>query len=148
MRIVSSSLRRGQLTEAIDVNLDGQRELAVGVDLIEVGRVSDSLERQGKRFLDRIFTEREQDYCNGRATSLAGRFAIKEAVAKALGTGIGDVEWKEIEVECNDRGQPTLRLHGAARDLAAFKGFDTWSISLTHTDSLAIGFAVALARQK
>ena len=65
--------------------------VAVGVDIIDVARIEESLGRLGTRFLERIFTDREQAYCEGRATSLAGRFAVKEAVAKALGTGIGKI---------------------------------------------------------
>ncbi len=122
--------------------------LAVGVDLIDVARVERSLERLGQRFLDRVFTPQEQAYCAGRATSLAGRFAVKEAVAKALGTGIGDVRWVDIEVVCDQRGRPELALHAAAHDLAAELGFVHWSISLSHTDNQAVGFAVAMGEQQ
>lgn len=117
--------------------------LSVGVDIIEVERVARSVERLGQRFLDRVFTAQEQTYCNGRGPSLAGRFAIKEAVAKALGTGIGDMRWVDIEVVCDARGRPELVLHGAAQELAAERGLHVWSISLSHTETHAIGFVVA-----
>jgi holo-[acyl-carrier protein] synthase len=121
--------------------------LAVGVDIIEVARIEQSLGRLGTRFLDRIFTAQEQAYCEGRASSLAGRFAVKEAVAKALGTGIGEVGWRDIEVVNDERGRPQLVLHGEANRLAESFGLSEWSISLSHSDKQAIGMAVALGKQ-
>ena len=117
--------------------------LAVGVDIVEVARLRRSLERHGVRFLDRIFTTQEQAYCSGRAESLAARFAVKEAVGKALGTGIGDVSWQEIEVINDERGRPTLALHGAAAILAEELKLQRWAISMSHTGSHAVGMAVA-----
>jgi holo-[acyl-carrier protein] synthase len=119
--------------------------LAVGVDILEVVRMSRGMARYGTRFCDRFFTVREQEQCGGRAASLAGRFAVKEAVSKALGTGIGDVAWKEIEIISDERGRPSLTLHGAAARLAADRGLNEWAISLSHTNTHAIGMAVALA---
>ncbi len=118
--------------------------LSVGVDLIEIVRVEWAVGRQGQRFFDRIFTPQEQDYCAGRIPSLAGRFAIKEAVAKALGTGIGDVAWTDIETICDENGRPMLKLHNHAAELAEAAGLHEWSISISHTDTHAIGFAVAM----
>ena len=115
----------------------------VGIDLIEVERLAEGVARHGTRFCDRFFTAREQEQCGGRATSLAGRFAVKEAVAKALGTGIGDVGWKEIEILNDERGRPLLTLHGAAARLAAERGLGAWAISLSHTATHAVGVAVA-----
>jgi holo-[acyl-carrier protein] synthase len=123
---------------------DGYFMLAVGIDLIEVARVEESLGKYGRRFLDRIYTQREQRYCNGRADRLAARFAAKEAVSKALGTGIGDTTWHEIEVINEENGRPTLLLHGAAQDLARKQNLDAWSISLSHTETHAISAAVAM----
>ena len=117
--------------------------LSTGVDLIEVERIARALERHGERFRRRFFTEQEWEHCAGRVECLAGRFAVKEAVAKAFGTGIGDVRWVEIEVVCDRRGRPQLRLHGAARELAEDLGLSQWSISLAHTATHAIGLAVA-----
>lgn len=116
----------------------------VGVDLIEVERMAEGVARHGMRFCDRFFTAREQEQCGGRATSLAGRFAVKEAVAKALGTGIGDVGWKEIEIVNDERGRPVLALHGAAARLAAERGLGEWAISLSHTATHAVGVAMAV----
>lgn len=118
--------------------------LVSGVDLVEVDRIERGIARRGQRFLDRLFTPQEQEFCEGRVASLAGRFAVKEAVGKALGTGIGDVSWVEIEVVCDGRGRPNLVLHGRARQLADQLGLKTWSISLSHTESHAIGLAVAV----
>ncbi len=118
--------------------------LTVGVDLSEVDRVSALVTRYGERFLDRVFTAQEQAYCNGRITSLSARFAIKEAVAKALGTGIGEmVAWKEIEIVNDAQGKPELILHNKTRAYAESLGLRQWAISLSHTDVLAVGFVVA-----
>jgi holo-[acyl-carrier protein] synthase len=117
--------------------------LSVGVDMIEISRIERAAARHGQRFYRRFFTDQELDYCAGQASRLAGRFAVKEAVAKALGTGIGDVRWTEIEITCNERGKPELVLHDQAQALATTLGLTDWSISLSHTDSHAIGFAVA-----
>ena len=117
--------------------------LAVGVDMIETARIKRGIARHGDRFLHRFFTEQEIAYCNGRIPSLAGRFAIKEAVGKALGTGIGDINWTDVEVVCDGRGKPELVLHNRAFNLAQSLGLVEWSISLSHTDTHAIGFVVA-----
>jgi holo-[acyl-carrier protein] synthase len=122
--------------------------IAVGVDMIEVARIERAAGRHGQRFYNRFFTAGEQAYCAGRATSLAGRFAVKEAVAKALGTGIGDMNWTDIEVVCDGRGKPSLLLHNQAQALAAEKGLHHWDISLSHTATHAIGFAVAIGNQQ
>lgn len=118
--------------------------LTVGVDLSEVARVEALIVRYGARFLDRVFTADEQAYCHGRVTSLAARFAIKEAVAKALGTGMGEqVTWREVEVVNDAQGRPLLLLHGKTRAYADSQGLNHWSISLSHTQALAIAFVVA-----
>jgi holo-[acyl-carrier protein] synthase len=117
--------------------------LVCGVDMIEVERVEGAVQRSGSRFLRRVFTEREQQACGGRCSSLAARFAAKEAVAKALGTGIGPVGWLEIEVLPGPDGQPLLHLHGAAARRAAQLGLDEWSLSLSHTREHAVALAVA-----
>lgn len=121
--------------------------LRIGVDLIEVARVQRSIDRFGDRFLARVYTAEERRYCGRRATSLAGRFAVKEAVAKALGTGIGDVCWQEIEILNDAAGRPQLRLHGAAKRLAEALKLHDWAISLSHSDTHAIGMAAAVATE-
>jgi holo-[acyl-carrier protein] synthase len=115
---------------------------AIGVDLIEVDRVAQAVEQYGDRFLARVFTDAELAYCGRRAPELAARFAAKEAAAKALGTGIGAIGWREIEVVRATSGQPTLALHGAARDLAQSRGLGEALISISHTREHAIAFVV------
>lgn len=117
--------------------------LRVGIDLIDIARVERAIERHGDRFFNRFFTPAEQAYCGGRLPSLAARLAGKEAVSKALGTGIGDVRWVEIEILADERKRPTLLLHGDAAILAAVLGLNEWDISLTHTNTQAMAMVVA-----
>lgn len=119
-------------------------QLASGVDLIEVERVSRAIHRYGNRFLERVFTQAELEDTGGEAASLAVRFAAKEAVSKALGTGIGVVGWHEIEIRRGGEGQPRLYLHGEAAFLAKRLGLEVWSLSLSHTGQNAIAFVVAI----
>jgi holo-[acyl-carrier protein] synthase len=118
--------------------------LACGVDFILVVRIEETVERFGTRFLNRVFTPAEQRYCAGRAASFAARWAAKEAVAKALGVGIGDVMWREIEVVNDSRGAPSIALYGAAADLAQTRGLHQWAVSLTHDDGRAVAMVVAM----
>ena len=118
--------------------------LATGVDIIEIERIERSINRFGDKMRNRIFTAQEQAYCAGKLASLAGRYAIKEAVSKALGTGIGDVSFTDIEVITDKRGKPELTLHNRAKELAAQQGLNQWSISISHTNTHAIGFAVGM----
>jgi holo-[acyl-carrier protein] synthase len=111
---------------------------------VEVSRIRDAVQRHGERFLARIFTETERRDSNGRFTSLAARFAAKEAVAKALGCGIGAVGWLEIEIQSDRNRTPHLHLHGEAQRLARELGLSNWSVSLSHTESHAIAFVVAV----
>ncbi|MBX3066538.1 MAG: holo-ACP synthase [Anaerolineae bacterium] len=117
--------------------------LRIGVDLIEVSRIEHSLAQFGDRFTTRLYTPRERAYCGSNPQRLAARFAAKEAVAKALGTGIGDVRWLDIEIDGDERGRPILLLHGAAAQLAADLGLTAWEVSLSHTNSHAIAFVIA-----
>lgn len=119
--------------------------LRCGIDLIENGRVEDGIARFGERFLNRFFTPGERADCEDMPHRLAARLAAKEAVAKALGTGIGPVSWQEIEVRCdNPQNRPTLSLHGAAADAARGLGLTQWDVSLTHTEHYASAVAVML----
>lgn len=117
--------------------------LRAGVDLIEVARIAETVNRFGERFLKKCFTPAEQAAAGGQAASLAVRFAAKEAVAKALGCGIGDVSWLEIEIVSAANRQPELHLHGNAQRLAAQLGLHQWAVSLSHTHTQAIAFVVA-----
>ncbi|MEP7291126.1 MAG: holo-ACP synthase [Chloroflexota bacterium] len=118
--------------------------LRCGIDSIEISRVEQGIERLGERFLNRFFTPGEREDCQDQPHRLAARLTGKEAVAKALGTGIGDVGWREIEIRCDERGRPTLHLHGAAAQVSASLGLTQWDISLTHTRTTASAVAVAL----
>ena len=118
--------------------------LRTGVDLIEIERVEATIQRYGQRFLERVFTPRELAEVGENVASLAVRFAAKEATAKALGTGIGDVGWQEIEILRGPARQPNLYLHGRASDLADSLDLETWSLSLTHDQSYAIALVVAI----
>ncbi|MEM7130670.1 MAG: holo-ACP synthase [Chloroflexota bacterium] len=122
--------------------------LRTGVDLIEIERIQVVIERQGERFLNRVYTPAELDYCAERAESLAARFAAKEAVAKALGTGIwrAGIGWQDIEVRRNEQsGAPFPYLTNAAADRAAELNLNEWSLSLSHERRYAIAFVVALS---
>jgi len=122
--------------------------LRTGVDLIEIKRLEEQNPRIRQRFLDRVFTPAEQIICGSSHASLSGRFAAKEAVAKALGTGIGPVRWQEIEIIEGPQGEPLLQLHGAAQTLSDQLGLQTWSISISHTTQHAVAMAVALGEDK
>ena len=116
--------------------------MLVGVDLIEIDRIEATLARHGERFLHKVFTETELADCEGDVRRLAARWAAKEAVAKALGTGIGEASWREIEIVRGPRGQPALVLHGRAREISDAAGAGGWAISLSHARDYAVAFAV------
>ena len=120
--------------------------VGTGIDLVEIARIRSSVDRFGERFLKRIYTEAEQNYClrkKNSAESLAARFAAKEAGAKALGTGITHgVTWLEIEVVRETSGRPTIAFHGRAREIADRLGMQSAALSLTHTGNLAVASVV------
>jgi holo-[acyl-carrier protein] synthase len=120
--------------------------IGIGIDLAEIKRIQQSMDRYGARFLDRVYTATEQAYCSRKrnaAESFAARFAAKEAGAKALGTGISfGVSWREIEVVRLPGGRPTLRFHGRAAQIAAHLGVTRSALSLTHTTELAMASVV------
>lgn len=118
--------------------------LRTGVDLIEIARIEEIVSRHGKHYLDRIYTPAELELCGKRVESLAGRFAAKEAVVKALGSGIGDVTWKEIEILDDEQHAPVLLLNGRAAQKADELGLTSWSVSLSHSQSLTVAFVVAM----
>jgi holo-[acyl-carrier protein] synthase len=121
--------------------------VGTGIDLTEIPRIRNSIERFGNRFLNRIFTAGEKAYClrkKNAAESFAARFAAKEAAAKALGTGISyGVTWLEIEVTREPGGRPGLAFHGRAAEIAARLGVTSAALSLTHTRDMAMA-SVAL----
>ena len=119
---------------------------AVGVDIIEIERIEQALAKFGKRFLRRVYTPLEAAFCRGRVSELAARFAAKEAVMKALGTGARGVAWREIEVLPNHRGKPLVYLHGRAQKRAERIGLDEIDISLSHSRDFAVAFVVGRSR--
>lgn len=122
--------------------------VGLGLDLVEVQRIRALLEKSGDRFKDRVFTEEEVSYCDSCADGAmhyAARFAAKEAVAKALGTGFSaGVSWRDIEVTRSGQGAPSVRLHGGAAQIAETLGIRRWLLSLTHTQGAASAAAVAV----
>jgi holo-[acyl-carrier protein] synthase len=121
--------------------------LRTGVDLIEIDRIRRAIDRHGDRFLRRVFTPAELAQSGGRCESLAGKFAAKEATAKALGTGIWrhGIGWTDIEVYKDPAsGAPSLGLHGAARSRADLMGLYGWSLSISHDRTHALAFVVTM----
>jgi holo-[acyl-carrier protein] synthase len=117
-------------------------EHAVGIDVIEIARVRRAVERHAGRFLERIYTPLEIAYCRGRISELAARFAAKEAVMKALGTGVRGISWRDIEILPNPRGKPLVNLHRTAATRANAIGLHEIDISLTHSRAYAIASVV------
>lgn len=121
--------------------------MRTGVDLLHLPRFERVLARHRRRFLDRVFTEREQALCAGRVRSLAGRFALKEAAAKALGTGLWrqKVTWKDIEIlRQEETGEPRLRLAGGAAARADLLNLRQWSVSLSHDGEYVLAMVAAV----
>ncbi len=121
---------------------------AHGVDMVECERIAQSIERYGERFLDRVYTSHERDYCYARKNPvphLAGRFAAKEAVLKVLGTGwTNGIAWTDIEVRNAASGQPSVRLTGRCREIADEQGLVKILISISHIGTHAIASAIGV----
>ena len=120
--------------------------LGIGVDLVECARIERSLDRFGEKFLHRVFTGGEIEYSMSMkfpARHLAARFAAKEAVSKAFGTGIGkSMGWRDIDVHRKESGQPYVVLEGGAKQLAAERGASAVWLSLSHTEHHAVATVV------
>ena len=120
--------------------------LGTGIDIIEVARVAASYEKFGDRFLNRVLVPDEIAYCRSHknpAPFLAARFAAKEAVSKAFGTGIGAaLGWQDMEIRRKESGEPFVVLHGKGRELFAARGARQLFVSLTHTEQYAAATAV------
>jgi len=121
----------------------------IGIDVVEVERIAAAIERHGEVFLTRVFTQAERAYCESckRPTiHYAARFAAKEAVVKALGTGIGaHAALQHVEVIRDEAGAPKIHLSGAAEAFAKQNGITDIQISLTHTRDYAAANAIAIA---
>jgi len=119
------------------------RMLRNGVDIIEIDRLENINSEIRIRFIDRVYTETEKEICGGNYACLAGRFAAKEAVSKVLGTGIGEIRWKDIEILRGEEGQPIIKLHSNAKVKEKELGIHHWAISISHSKTLAIAFVIA-----
>jgi holo-[acyl-carrier protein] synthase len=118
-------------------------QLVCGVDIVELERFARILKTGGQQFLHRIYTEAELAFCANRLPQLAVRFAAKEAISKALGTGIQGIDWGEIEIVSDQYGCPFVSLYGGAAEKAKQNCIVTWAISLSHSQHVAIAFVVA-----
>ena len=116
--------------------------VGTGIDLAEVPRIAEAVERFGERFLRRVFTEAEMRYCDSKANRMeryAGRFAAKEAAMKAIGTGWRHgVGWTDVEVRREPGGRPTIAFHGKAAEFASQLGVKNVALSITHTKETAM----------
>ena len=121
--------------------------LGLGVDIVEIERFAASMERSGQSLIDRLFLPAEQAYCSPQrepARCYAARFAAKEAVAKALGTGIGaELGWRDIEVRRKDSGAPFIVLHGTGAETAKRLGISQVLLSISHSEHYAVANAIA-----
>jgi holo-[acyl-carrier protein] synthase len=114
----------------------------IGVDIIEIERIERATTRWGGRFLNRVYTDKELDLCQNRPPALAARFAAKEAVMKALGTGMKGVRWRDIETLANPDGKPIVCLHGGAQKTAEELRLREVEISLSHSQDYAVASVI------
>ena len=121
--------------------------VGTGIDIVEIGRIKHSIIKYSDRFKNKVFTQKEIDYCHSQADPakhFAARFSVKEAVLKCFGTGItGGISWKDVEVENKKSGQPTLNLYGKGKELFNQLKIKHIHISITHDKSYAVAHAIA-----
>jgi holo-[acyl-carrier protein] synthase len=125
--------------------MEKSAKISVGVDIIEIDRIEQAISSWRDSFLRRIYTDAELETSHNRPSSLAARFAAKEAVMKALGTGIWSVGWKDIELLSNNEGAPFVRLYGKACDKAKEIGMSQFSVSISHSKQYAVAMVVGYA---
>jgi len=113
----------------------------LGIDIIKVDRIAASLARFGDRFTRRVLTPGERQHVRGRAETMAGRWAAKEAVSKVLGLGVRGIGWRDIEIERLPTGQPAVRLHGRAAERASQLGMGRVAVSISHESDYAVAIA-------
>jgi holo-[acyl-carrier protein] synthase len=132
------------------MKIEGANILGTGVDIVETARIQDSLDKFGERFLNRCFWPEEVAYCNRMkfpALHFAARFAAKEAISKAFGTGIGHhLGWKDMEIRKHDSGEPYAMLHGKGAELAKARGVMEVFVSLSHCKNYSVAQAVIVGR--
>ncbi len=119
-----------------------------GIDLVEINRIKKLVFYWKEKFLHRIYTEAELKACNNRIPALAARFAAKEAVMKALGSGRKGISWKEIEVLSDAQGKPKVQLHGKAFYQAKEQGINNLCLTLSHTQEYAVAFVIGIITKK
>jgi holo-[acyl-carrier protein] synthase len=124
--------------------------VGIGTDIVECLRIGQMIERHGELFVGRVFTAWEIEYCSSRRASMqhyAGRWAAKEAVLKALGTGWArGIAWRDIEIRNNPQGRPSVALAGGAREICEQRGIAEMLISISHCRSHATATAIALGQ--
>ena len=118
----------------------------IGIDIIEIGRIEKAIARWRESFLHRVYTEPELKLCHNKPSSLAARFAGKEAVIKALGTQSKGIRWKEIEILSDPSGKPLVHLYGKAQNQANGLGLNNLAISLAHSKEYAIACVAGEAK--
>ena len=121
--------------------------ICTGIDIIEIDRIQNVLSRYGNRFLNKIFTPDEIQYCRGRSPNLAGRFAAKEATMKALKTGARGVSWKDIEVIRASNGAPSIKLYNRALARSESLGVSSLSISFSHSRDYAVASVIESSKE-
>jgi holo-[acyl-carrier protein] synthase len=114
----------------------------VGVDIVEIARIDRAIARWGERFLRRVYTEPELGSYRDKSSSLAARFAGKEAVIKSLGAQTGGIGWRDIEILSDSDGRPLVCLYGRAQEQAGLLGLEKFAISLSHSREYAVAFVV------
>ena len=121
----------------------------IGIDIVEIDRIEESITRFGDKFLDRIFTPEERAYCDSQKlpqVNYAARFAVKEAVAKSFGTGIGkDLSWLDMNISRAASGEPTVSFSGAGAEFTERHNIVSVKISLTHAKQYAAANAIAMS---
>ncbi len=118
----------------------------IGIDIIEIARIEKAIAHWGENFLQRVYTEPELKLYHKKPSSLAARFAGKEAVIKTLGTQAKGISWKEIEILSDPSGQPLVHLYGKAQNRANGLGLDNLAISLSHSKEYAIACVIGEAK--
>jgi holo-[acyl-carrier protein] synthase len=131
----------GGVTGGLPPGLVPEGTTELGIDIIRVARIRETLQRFGDRFSNRVLTPAERRYVRGRPETMAGRWAAKEAVSKVLGLGVRGIGWQEIEVERLPTGQPAVRLHGRAAARAEQLGMGRIALSISHEDEFAVAIA-------
>jgi holo-[acyl-carrier protein] synthase len=135
----------GSSAAALTAAPPGTTEL--GIDIIRVSRIADSLARFGNRFTTRVLTPSEAAYVRDRPETMAGRWAAKEAVSKVLGLGVRGIGWRDIEIERLPTGQPAVKLHGRARRRAEQLGMGRIALSISHESDFAVAIAYGVRTQ-